>query len=184
MNVCELRGGDGCSRERYVVGETEVIRLINEALAARPSVTPAQVTPQDLQQAIAAIKIPVASTAKPKGVSDESAQGTDNMKFEPAGHTHASKARKARVAVNTATYVWTYPIPFDAGVVPICNGIAETAAGSTDLINVQVEGTPTNTQCKFRITRVSSGLLSLLLGALSINPQPAAITLAMSALEP
>jgi len=43
---------------------------------------------------------------------------------------------------------------------------------------------PTNTQCVFQIGRISSGLLSLLLGALSINPTAAIINLHLSALEP
>lgn len=101
-------------------------------------------------------------------------------------HTHASKARKQIVVMGSAatTYTWTYPTAFGAGVTPVVSGIVQVPAGNQDLFNVQVLGTPTNTQCQFQINRVSAGLLSLLLGALSINPTPIAATLHMIALEP
>ena len=101
-------------------------------------------------------------------------------------HTHASKARKQIVTLGAAanTYTWTYPAAFAAGVVPIVNAIVQVPNGNTDLFNVQIMGAPTNTQCTFQINRVSAGLLSLLLGALSINPTPVAATLHMLALEP
>ncbi|QDZ07459.1 hypothetical protein FPZ24_08175 [Sphingomonas panacisoli] len=82
------------------------------------------------------------------------------------------------------TYAWTYPTAFGSGVVPIVSAIVQVPNGNTDLFNVQVMGTPTNTGCVFQINRVSAGLLSLLLGALSINPTPVAATLHMLALEP
>lgn len=128
-------------------------------------------------------QIPKPATITPLGVADDSAKGTD-LRYALADHTHASKARKAKVTVSAATYVWTYPTAFAAGVSPICNGIAQVVAGNTDLFNVQIIGALTNTQCTFQINRVSSGLLSLLLGALSINSTPASITLHMSAFEP
>lgn len=61
---------------------------------------------------------------------------------------------------------------------------AVSDSGTTDLFNVQVMGTPTNTQCVFQINRVSAGLLALLLGALSLNPTPVISTLHLIALEP
>lgn len=130
-------------------------------------------------------EVPLPSTANPPAVSDNGTVGTD-LRYALANHTHASKARKERPTMASAasTYTWVYPAPFPAGVVPICNGIAQVPVGNTDLFNVQVMGTPTNTQCVFQITRVSSGLLGLLLGALSVNPTPVALTLHLSALEP
>lgn len=82
-----------------------------------------------------------------------------------------------------ATYTWTYSPAFTAGVVPVCSGIVQVGLGNTDMFNVQVIGAPTNTQCTFQITRVSPGLLALLLGALSFNA-PVANTLHMMAVEP
>lgn len=126
--------------------------------------------------------IPAPANAMPPAVSDSGAEGAQ-ARYAREDHTHASKVRKGKASVAAATYPWTYPTPFAAGVSPIVIGMAQSASG-TDLFNVQLDGTPTNTGCTFRINRVSPGLLGLLLGALSINPTPASITLHMLALEP
>jgi hypothetical protein len=69
--------------------------------------------------------------------------------------------------------------------VPIVNGIAEDPANvAADCYNVQIVGPVSNTDCTFRIVRQSTGLLGLLLGALSINPTPGTINLHCLALEP
>lgn len=129
--------------------------------------------------------MPQPSNTAPPGVTDSGATGTMTGIYALANHTHASKARKARGGVSASTFTWVYPTPFGAGVVPICNGIAETASGVTDLINVQIDGTPTNTQCVFRITRYQQSFLSLLgLNVLTFNSTPLSIQLHMSALEP
>lgn len=145
------------------------------------------ITKQELDAAVAgavaAIGVPQPASSMPPGVSDSSSRGSSS-RYALEDHTHASKARKAKIAITTATYVWTYPTPFPSGVQPIVAAIAQTTAGATDLFNVQLNGAPTNTGCTFQINRVSGGLLSLLLGALSINPSPASITLHMIALEP
>lgn len=130
--------------------------------------------------------IPQPASAVPPGVTDSGAVGNAPGFYAMSDHTHASKARKAIKVMPSAatTYTWVYPNPFATGVVPVCNGIAQVPSGTTDLFNVQIIGTPTNTQAVFQINRVSSGLLSLLTGALSINPTPIAATLHLSALEP
>lgn len=130
--------------------------------------------------------VPVPSTMMPPGVTDLGAQGSAAGIYAIADHTHASKARKSISVMPSAatTYTWTFPVAFATGVVPVCNGVAQVPAGTTDLFNVQIVGTPTNTQATFQINRVSSGLLSLLTGALSINPTPIAATLHLIALEP
>jgi len=129
--------------------------------------------------------MPKPAVAQPPGVADNGARGSDG-RYALGDHTHASKARKQIITMGSAatTYAWTYPTPFASGVVPIINGIVQVPGGNTDLFNVQVVGAPTNTGCVFQINRVSSGLLSLLTGALSINPTPIAATLHMLALEP
>ncbi len=129
--------------------------------------------------------IPLPATTMPPGVADSGATGT-SQRYALENHTHASKARKQIVTMGSAasTYTWTYPTAFGAGVVPVVSAIVQVAAGNQDLFNVQIVGTPTNTQCTFQINRVSAGLISLVLGALSINPTPVAATLHMIALEP
>lgn len=137
-----------------------------------------------LSDELAAV-IPQPATTMPPGVSDMSSQG-GKPEYARADHTHASKARKQRVLnVGTSTYKWTYPTAFPDGVVPIVNGIVEDPANrATDCYNVQIVGPVTNTDCTFRIVRQSTGLLSLLLGALSINPTPGSVNLHCLALEP
>ena len=143
----------------------------------------ASMTPTEITAAIAAA-VPKPSTAPPAGVADTSSVGTDPSKYSIEGHVHAAKARKGRQAVSAATYTWTYPTAFASGVIPICNGIAECAVGTADLINVQLDGTPTNTSCKFKITRYTQGVVGLVSGVLAINATPLAIVLHMTAFEP
>lgn len=131
-------------------------------------------------------EIPQPANAMPPGVADAGSKGTD-LRYALADHTHAGKARKSLAAVQSSvgTYTWTYPVAFGAGVVPICNAIAQTATGVSDLINVQIDGAPTNTQCVFRITRYSQSFLSLLgINILGLNVAAIPITLHMLALEP
>lgn len=131
--------------------------------------------------------VPTATSNMPMGIADVAAQGSDAMKFEPAGHVHPSKARKAIATVNTnvGTYTWTYPTAFGSGVVPRCSAIAQTSTGVLDLVNVQIEGDPTNTQCVFRIARYSRSFLSLLgLDILSFNTGAISVKLHMLAFEP
>ena len=129
--------------------------------------------------------IPQPSTSAPPGVADNGIRGTDT-RYALADHTHSSKARKEIKTMPSAssTYTWVYPVPFASGVVPVVSGIVQVPNGTTDLFNVQIVGTPSNTQCVLQINRVSAGLLSLLLGALSLNPTPIAATLHLIALEP
>lgn len=122
--------------------------------------------------------IPAPSDVSPQPIKDTPAAGMSSP-YARADHTHASMGRKQRITgVNTATYIWTYPTPFAAGIIPVCNGIVEDPANvATDSYNVQIVGVPTNLSCQFRIIRQSSGLLSLLLGALALNPTPGNINL-------
>lgn len=134
----------------------------------------------------AALAGPAPGDSMPPGVADISAPGS-LPRYAREDHTHASKARKGSAAINSnaLTFTWTYPTPFGAGVIPICNGIAQTAAGVTDLVNVQVEGEPSNTQCVFRVARYSRSFLSLLgIDILGFNSGSIPITLHMTALEP
>lgn len=133
----------------------------------------------------ASLNIPSPASSAPPAVADAGASGSV-PRYAREDHTHASKARKQIKVMPSAaaTYTWVYPVPFDVGVVPIVNAIVQVPNGTTDLFNVQIMGTPTNTQCTFQINRVSAGLLALLLGALSLNATPIAATLHCTALEP
>ncbi len=135
---------------------------------------------------VSALNIPTPAMAAPPSVADAGVTGGNQAQFARADHTHASKARKQIAVMPSAstTYTWTYPTPFTSGVTPVISAIVQVPAGTPDLFNVQVQGTPSNNQCTLQINRVSSGLLALLTGALSINPTPVAATLHLIALEP
>jgi hypothetical protein len=129
--------------------------------------------------------IPQPSTVAPPGVADTGATGTD-MKYALANHTHASKARKARVqSAADGTITWVYSTPFDAGVVPRVVAVAEVPSGTTDVVNVQVIGTPTNTQCQLLVNRTNRSVVSLIgLTVLSVPSTPGATWVHAVALEP
>lgn len=95
----------------------------------------------------------------------------------------ATAPQKARVLTSTAgTYTWTYAVPYPAGMIPNIQSLAEYTAGSTDVINVQLDGAPTNTQAKFRVTRTAVTVVSLLdLSILSVPASPGAIQLQLQA---
>lgn len=131
-------------------------------------------------------EMPSPATSAPPSVADSSATGTQTAVYALANHTHASKARKARMtSAADGSLVWTFSPPFDAGVVPRVVAIAETTAGVTDVINVQIEGTPTNTGVNLRVNRANRSVASLLgLTVLSIPSQPGATVVHAVALEP
>ncbi len=129
--------------------------------------------------------IPQPATSAPPAVADTSAQGTSPL-YALANHTHASKARKARMpCAADGSLSWAFDPPFAAGVVPRVVAIAETAVGVTDVINVQVEGTPSNTSASLRVTRTQRSAVSLLgLTILSIPASVGATWVHAVALEP
>lgn len=82
----------------------------------------------------------------------------------------AMQAQRVTTA-STGLYTWTYPVAFANGVVPIIECVAEgpdPQGGVT--VNAQVEGTPTNTAAKIRVTRTASTVVALIgLTILSIS---------------
>lgn len=120
--------------------------------------------------------LPTPASAMPPPVADAGAVGADTVKYALADHTHASKLRRTRIQTAAdGSVTWTFDPPFDVGVVPRINAIAETGVGVTDVINVQVEGTPTNTSCLLRVTRTQRSVVSLIgLTILSLPANPGA----------
>ena len=112
--------------------------------------------------------------------------GTNDGEYALWNHTHASKARKIRVQSGAnGLYTWTFSPPFTGGVTPIVVAVAETANGVTDVINVQVEGTPTSTGCTLRVTRTNVSAVALLgLTILSVPASPGVTWIHAVALEP
>lgn len=89
----------------------------------------------------------------------------------------AAQPQKAHLTTATdGTVTWTYPVACSVGANPYVQALSRATAGSTDVINVQMDGAPTNTAAKFRITRTAVTVVSLLgLTILSVPTSPGAI---------
>lgn len=140
------------------------------------------VTQADLSAVMSAI--PVAASSVPPSVSDTGSTGTGSA-YALANHTHACKFRRGIASVSGNTVVWTYPTPFPAGVTPVCNATAQVASGDTRLVNAQIQGVPTNTQCTFMVTTYQQSVVSLIgLTVLSTAGTPFSGNMHMIAFEP
>lgn len=129
--------------------------------------------------------VPEPATSMPPAVADSGSLG-NVQRYALENHTHASRARKERMqSAADGTITWVFSTPFGAGVVPRISAIAEVPAGTTDVVNVQVIGTPTNTQCQLLVNRANRSVASLLgLTVLSIPSQPGVTWVHAIALEP
>jgi len=132
------------------------------------------------------LAIPTASTVMPPCISDVSAAGTaGTMQFAPFNHTHCSKARKSvltSAADGTVTFNYS-ATPFTNP--PVCAAVAEVAAGVTDVINVQIIGTPTINSASFLVNRTQRSVVSLIgLTVLSVPAQPGVTKVHAICLEP
>ena len=116
--------------------------------------------PVDLSAIYAAMPAP--SSADPSPIAVSPAAGAASP-YARADHVHASKSRRSRLqTASDGTLTWTYPTAFDVGVVPQIQALVETGVGVTDVLNVQIEGTPTNTSCKLRVTRTNQSVVALI----------------------
>lgn len=80
------------------------------------------------------------------------------------------------------TYTWTYPVAYTSGYVTTITGIAQSTLGSTDVINLQLDGPVTNTQAKVRVTRTQITVVGLLgLSILSVPASAGATSIQMTA---
>lgn len=127
--------------------------------------------PPDLGPIVASIPAP--ASVDPAPIATMPVVGAASP-YARADHVHPSTLRKARLQTATnGTLTWTFDVPFPAGTVPRINAIAETAVGNTDVVNVQVEGTPTATQAVLRVTRTNQTVVALL--GLTILSIPASV---------
>lgn len=132
-------------------------------------------------------QIPSPATSAPPSVADLGAEGAV-PRYAREDHTHASKARRARMqCAADGSLVWVFNPPFPDGITPRVQAIVETAAGVTDIVNVQIEGTPTSTQVMVRVNRGSrqGGAVGLAVGSLVLAVQltPGVYWVHMSAFE-
>lgn len=133
-------------------------------------------TPQD---------VPQPATEMPPGVAETGRVGSV-PRYALEDHTHASRARKARMQSGADGVInWNFDVPFADGVVPRVVAVAEVPANITDVVNVQVIGTPTNTGCKLLVNRTNRSTVALIgLTVLSLPTQPGATWVHAVALEP
>jgi len=119
-------------------------------------------------------EVPTAGGSTPPAVADSGSIGSTPKQYAMANHTHASKVRKTRMqSAADGTLTWTFSPPFDVGVVPRVIAVAEAAQGVTDVINVQVVDTPTNTGCKLLVNRTQRSVVALI--GLTVLSIPASV---------
>lgn len=167
-----------------------MIRIVSAvllALIAWPAQAQLSLGPQTIDMTPYALQsaVPLPATSAPPAVADTGVTGSDT-RYALANHTHASKARKARLlSAADGTLTYTYETAFASGVVPRCTAIAETGVGVTDVVNVQIEGTPTNTAAVFRVNRTQRSVVALIgLTVLSIPASVGATWVHITCLEP
>ena|ERR1700748_3117901 len=92
----------------------------------------------------------------------------------PAGTPGTAFLSATATTDSAGLFNWTFPTPFSAGVVPQCWAMAQgpSPVGGV-LVNIQVEGIPTNTAVSFRVTKTNQVTVALL--GLTILSIPAAV---------
>ncbi len=107
--------------------------------------------------------VPQPATGTPPDIASTGEKGSTPMQYALANHTHASRLRRARLqSASDGSLTWTFSPPFDVGVIPTIQAIAETGVGVQDVVNVQIEGVPTNTSVTVRVTRTQRSVVALL----------------------
>lgn len=107
-------------------------------------------------------QMPVAASTDPAPIAPTPVVGV-TQPYARADHVHPSRTRRGRVPTAAdGTLTWVYPIPFDTGIIPQIQAIVETAVGVADVLNVQIEGTPTNVSAKLRVTRTNQSVVALI----------------------
>ena len=98
----------------------------------------------------------------PKG--DKGDKGDTGNPGSPGAPGASAVTRAARVTTNASgTYTWTYPTAFASGVVPVISALPEGPNPVNGVeVNIQLVGTPTNTQCTIQVMRTSAITVSLL----------------------
>lgn len=124
------------------------------------------VTQSDLDAIVAVMPIP--ATSAPPPVAIDGAAGSTTP-YARSDHTHESRLQARRIQVTpdaNGRYVYIFPKPYAAGIVPIVAVTAETASGLTYRNDASLmEGTTTNTQTTILITKLNQNVVTGLLNA-------------------
>lgn len=112
--------------------------------------------------------MPQPATSAPPPVQVDSAKGADT-RYALADHTHQSRLQARRIQVTpnaSGQYVYTFPLPYDTGVVPIVQVTCETPTGQSYRYDAGlVQGSTTNTQTTIVITKTNQNVVTGLLNA-------------------
>lgn len=166
-----------------VSAKADAAKAAADTVAANAVMTVNGITPSS---GAVTVPIPTASTTMPPCIADTGAPGTaGTLLFAPYNHTHCSKARKViATTASDGTYTFNYAAnPFTNP--PVCSAVAEVTAGTTDVINVQIVGSPTTTSASFLVNRTNRSVVSLIgLTVLSVPASPGATKIHIICLEP
>lgn len=115
-----------------------------------------------------ALPSPKPATGAPPAVQVDSSKGT-LPRYALEDHTHQSRLQARRIQVTpdaNGRVVYTFPLPYDAGVVPIVSVTAETPTGVTYRNDASIlQASTTNTQTTIIITRLNQNVVVGLLNA-------------------
>jgi len=119
--------------------------------------------------------MPQPATSAPPAVQIDSSKG-DAPRYALENHTHQSRLQATRALFTpdaNGRFVWSYPLPYDAGVTPVVEVTAETPAGVTYRNDASIlQGSSTNTQATIIVTRLPQSLAMGALGGLISLFQP------------
>ncbi len=121
--------------------------------------------------------MPQPATSAPPAVQVDSAKGADS-RYALADHTHESRLQARRVQLTfdaNGEAIYTFPKPYDAGVVPIVQATAENVRGAAFRYDATVrQGSATNLATTIILTKTPRTLTVSLLGAvLNLFTNPA-----------
>lgn len=129
--------------------------------------------PQSLLDDVAALKsnMPQPSSVAPPAVAINSAPGTAGASagFARADHTHQSRlqARLLQLVFDAnGECIYTFPLPYDTGVVPIVEVTAMNTRGAAYYYDASaIVGSTTNTQVTICIRKTPRSVVVSILGA-------------------
>lgn len=128
--------------------------------------------------------LPTPAVSSPPCVADTGTVGTGSSVYALANHTHCSKVRRG-IANTDAAGLLTVAFSPAFNAVPACQALAAPTAGTTDVINAQLDGDPTVSAATFRITRTNRSVVALIgLTVLSVPAPPGVTKLHYACVEP
>ncbi len=118
--------------------------------------------------AAAQAAIPQPATSAPPPVAVDSVAGAATP-YARADHTHQSRLQARRIQITpnaSGQYDYTFPLPYDGGVVPIVNVTCETPTGQSFRYDAGIlQGSTTNQKTTIVVTKTNASVVTGLLNA-------------------